>query len=162
MSAAPDISVVIEWENVLLSAKARSEEMLRRLAEQIRGLDRTVEVIVVCDPVGAGIASLETLLTQRLGRPDALPFGWRVITAPGAHYDEFKNRGAAEARGSLSVLVELGLRERRGHLDRAGADVAPLPHLMHAASRALAAPIPLTMTMARRQPRNLLDTASSR
>lgn len=106
MSAAPDISVVIEWENVLLSAKARSEEMLRRLAEQIRGLDRTVEVIVVCDPAGAGIASLETLLTERLGRPDALPFGWRVITAPGAHYYEFKNRGAAEARGSLSVLVD--------------------------------------------------------
>ena len=151
--------------------------MLHRLAEQIRHLDCTVEVIVVCDPAGLGVCAFETLLTERLGRPDALPFGWRVITAPGAHYDEFKNRGAAEARGSLSVLVDsdvipedgwlpagassrcvhdhgrllrLGLRERRGHLDRAGADVAPLPHLMHAASRTLAAPIPLTMNMAHR------------
>lgn len=106
MNAVPDISVVIEWENVLLSAMERSEVMLHRLAEQIRGLERSVEVIVVCDPAVAEVAALETLLTQRLGRPDATPFGWRLVSAPGAHYYEFQNRGAAEARGELIVLVD--------------------------------------------------------
>ena len=73
MNATPDISVVIEWENVLLSAHERSEVMLHRLAQQIRDIDRTVEVIVVCDPEGGGVAALEVLLTLWQGLAPCLP-----------------------------------------------------------------------------------------
>lgn len=106
MNAVPDITLVIEWENVLLSGEDRGEEMLRRVAEQIRVFDRAVEVIVVCDPEGAGVAELEALLREQLGAPDTTPFGWRLVTAPGAHYYELKNRGAAEARAPLLVFID--------------------------------------------------------
>lgn len=106
MNTSPDITLVIEWENVLLSGEERGEEMLRRVAEQIRVFGRSVEVIVVCDPEGAGVAALERLLRKRLGPPDATPFGWRLVTAPGAHYYELKNRGAFEARAPLLVIID--------------------------------------------------------
>lgn len=112
----PAITVVIEWENVLLSGDARSEMMLQRLAQQICSLDRSVEVVVVCDPAGVGVTALETLLTQHLGRADAAPFGWRLVTAPGAHYYEFKNRGAAEARAPLIVLIDSDVIPEEGWL----------------------------------------------
>jgi hypothetical protein len=116
VNAVPDITVVIEWENVLLCGNARSEMMLQRLAQQIRSLDRCVEVVVVCDPAGVGVTALGTLLTQHLGRADATPFGWRLVTAPGAHYYEFKNRGAAEARAPLIVLIDSDVIPEEGWL----------------------------------------------
>ena len=116
MTAAPGISVVIEWENVLLSGNARSEVMLNRLAQQIRSLDRCVEVVVVCDPAGVGVTALETLLMQHLGRADATLFGWRLVTAPGAHYYDFKNRGAAESRAPLIVLIDSDVIPEEGWL----------------------------------------------
>jgi hypothetical protein len=70
MNAVPDITLVIEWENVLIYREDRGEEMLRRVAEQIRVFDHAVEVIVVCDPEGAGVAELDALLRKRLGPPD--------------------------------------------------------------------------------------------
>lgn len=106
MNAVPEVTLVIEWENVRLSGEGRGEEMLRRVAEQLRVFDRVVEVIVVCDPEGAAVAELEALLTRRLGPPDTTPFGWRLVTAPGVHYYELKNRGAAEAQAPLLVIID--------------------------------------------------------
>lgn len=105
-AAAPDISIVVEWENVQLSGSKRSEILLNRLAQQVLALDRIVEVIVVCDPPSGGVTLLETGLRERFGAPDAARLGWRVVAAPGAHYYELKNRGAAEARGLVTVLID--------------------------------------------------------
>lgn len=116
MTAAPEISVVIEWENVLLSDRARSELMLLRLAQQIRNLQRSAEVIVVCDLPGAGAAALEALLTQRLGPAGASTFRWRLVNAPASRYYELKNRGAVEARGSLIVLIDSDVIPEHGWL----------------------------------------------
>ena len=44
MNAAPEISVVIEWENVLHFEKERSEVVLHCLAERIHDLDRAVRL----------------------------------------------------------------------------------------------------------------------
>lgn len=45
MNAAPDIRDVIEWENVLLLAKERSQVMLHRLAAYSQGLPRAFRSI---------------------------------------------------------------------------------------------------------------------
>lgn len=113
MTSAPDVSIVIEWENVLLSESTRSEVLLQRLSQQIRGLQRSVEVIVVCNPVDGELAALEALLRQCLGPPHSNFFGWRTVVAPSAHHYELKNRGAAshsyvDAQGLYSRAVTLG------------------------------------------------------
>jgi hypothetical protein len=106
MNTTPEITVIVEWENVLLSEKQRSELMLARLSEQARALNRSVEVIVVCDPAGADLAGLRSLLTERLGPADDASLPWRLISAPGLHYYEIKNRGAAEARGQIVIMLD--------------------------------------------------------
>lgn len=116
MTALPEISVVIEWENVLLSDRARSESMLLRLARQIHDLQRSVEVIVVCDPADTGLAPLEALLMQRLGPADAGLLSWRLVEVSAAHYYELKNRGAAEAGGSLVVFIDSDVIPEHGWL----------------------------------------------
>ena len=113
MTFVPEISVVIEWENVQLSDRARSESMLLTLVRQIRDLQRNVEVIVVCDPAGTGVAPLEALLTQRLGPADS---DGLLVEASAAHYYELKNRGAAEARGSLVVFIDSDVIPEHGWL----------------------------------------------
>jgi hypothetical protein len=106
MKDAPDITVIVEWENVLLSGKERSERMLSRLSEQACALGRPLEVIVVCNPADADPSGLRSLLEDRLGAADGAPIPWRLVSAPGAHYYELKNRGAAEARGPVVVLLD--------------------------------------------------------
>lgn len=106
MNGTPDITVVVEWENVLLARQERSEVMLSRLAAQAHALDRSVEVVVVCDPAGTDLAGLRALLVDRLGPADAARLPWRLVSAPDAHYYELKNRGVATARGAVIVFLD--------------------------------------------------------
>lgn len=101
-----ELSVVVEWENVLLAEQARGTRMLERLAGQSRALGRVTEVIVVCDPGEHGTASLQSTLTRYLGPAEASDLPWRIVEAPGEHYYDLKNRGVEETRGPLVVFVD--------------------------------------------------------
>jgi hypothetical protein len=111
MIAAPEFSVVVEWENARLAGMGRGTRMLAALAEQVRALGRAVEVLVVRDPGGTDADTLGPLLVDKLGTAP-----WRLVDAPGGRYYELKNRGAAEARAPIVVFIDSDAVPDRGWL----------------------------------------------
>lgn len=103
----PDISIVIEWENIIFADSARSVRMLEQLRKQIPALDGKVEVIVLFDPDRIEGFLLENELIKWLG-PDSngSVFTLRVEGERGKHYYELKNAGARLARGDIVVFLD--------------------------------------------------------
>lgn len=103
----PDISIVIEWENVILADMGRSIRMLERLREQIPALGRKVEVIVLFDPEQIERSVLENELFKRLGLDENNSSCSVVVEeAGGKHYYDLKNAGAGLARGEIVVFLD--------------------------------------------------------
>ena len=103
----PDISIIIEWENVVLADMDRSIRMLEQLKKQIPALDRQVEVIILFNPEQIERSLLENELFKRL-EPDEnnLSFSVRTEEAIGKHYYELKNEGAKLAGGEIVVFLD--------------------------------------------------------
>lgn len=103
----PDISIVIEWENVILADMGRSIRMLERLREQIPALERTVEVIVLFNPEQIEKSILEHELFKRLGVDDSSPaFSLKAEGVRGKHYYDLKNEGVKLASGDIVVFLD--------------------------------------------------------
>lgn len=119
----PDISIVVEWENAVLSAQSRAIEMLNRVVRQAVELERRTEVLILFNPeqmdAGAAAAILENHVT---GLQDP-GIEVRLEAARGKHYYELKNFGAERARGELVVLID--------------SDVIPEPGWLHELVRPL-------------------------
>jgi hypothetical protein len=45
----PDVSVIVEWENSALAGVERAHTALKRLAEEVSGSHRRVEVLICHD-----------------------------------------------------------------------------------------------------------------
>ncbi len=89
----PDVSLVLEYENVVLVGAERVAAVVRALARQLREAPFTAEVLL---PEKADIDIDELAgLTVR-----------RFHVAPGAHYYDVKNAGAREADGQVIVLAD--------------------------------------------------------
>ncbi len=103
----PDISIVIEWENVILADMGRSIDMLEQLRKQIPALGRKVEVIVLFNPEQIERSLLENEVLSRL-EPDEnnSSLSLRVEQARGKHYYELKNEGARLAGGEIVVFLD--------------------------------------------------------
>lgn len=103
----PDISIVIEWENVILADMGRSIDMLEQLRKQIPALGRKVEVIVLFNPEQIEMSLLENEVLRRL-EPDAnnSSFSLRAEEARGKHYYGLKNEGVRLAGGEIVVLLD--------------------------------------------------------
>jgi len=103
----PDISIVIEWENVILADMGRSIRMLERLREQIPALNRKVEVIVLFNPEQIERSALENELFKKLGLDEnKSSFSVIVEEAGGKHYYDLKNAGAGLAGGEIVVFLD--------------------------------------------------------
>lgn len=113
------VSVIVEWENVLLSEMDRCREMLRRLAAQAGALRARrasldgclgqlafpFELIVAFDPDAIDRAAVAAVLDEALrGSDGALVV--RLEAAPGRDYYGMKNHGAALASGDIVVLLD--------------------------------------------------------
>lgn len=92
------ISIVIEWENVLLSGESRADRMLERVIEQANRLPSCRELVI-------SATNEQPMLTAR---PPSLrnDIGWRLLVNPQSHYYELKNLGACEAQGDVVVFVD--------------------------------------------------------
>jgi glycosyltransferase involved in cell wall biosynthesis len=98
------VSLILEWDNVRLAERARSENMLRVLATQIQecarlGLKIPLEVIAVV-PGSPAETSFETLSRCQ----ESIEF--QVVSAPGLGYYELKNIGARQASGEILVFLD--------------------------------------------------------
>ena len=93
----PRVSIVVEWDNVLLAGSIRANAMLRTLAAEIQGCDLPCETLLCHNPVAVPNLELDV---------HGLPGIWRPVPVPGSRYYDLKNRGALEASGDIIVFLD--------------------------------------------------------
>lgn len=110
--SAPSASIVIEWENVLLSEMDRCLAMLTELRRQIaavqaaaKGPVPTVEVLVVHDRGKVDRGVVEAAL-DRVFRPPLEGCRTRIVTVTGSDYYTLKNLGAGEAAAPIVIFLD--------------------------------------------------------
>lgn len=116
-STYPTLSVVIEWENIRNSEKARGAEMLRRLFGQLTAIENRFaeapEIILVhnTDDRSAGQILAEIKAGQTFSG------GVRTCPCNGLDYYDKKNYGAHEACGEAILFVDSDVIPEDGWLE---------------------------------------------
>lgn len=125
------VSVVVEWENVLLSDLDRCRQMLRRLSAQAEALRDgsedlhgvlaclafPFELIIAFDPDKVDQRLIEQALAESVAAPEGVLF-MRLEPARGLNYYEFKNHGATKATGDVVILLDSDVIPEAGWLER--------------------------------------------
>lgn len=114
----PDVSIVVEWDNVRLAGASRARAMLGRLREEVEQDARTIEVLLVHDERPGDVGEAEQILVSTGTTV-------RALRAPGAGYYELKNVGAREATGELVVFLDCDVIPEPGWLREI---LAPFAH----------------------------------
>jgi Glycosyl transferase family 2 len=123
------LSVVIEWENVLLAEADRCRRMLRELGTQLIDLRKgepalsngfvriqfPVEILVMYDPRDVDQTSVEATVNQHLAGDTAIRI-CRLIPVPGGTYYVLKNEGARHATGDLLLMLDTDVVPQAGWL----------------------------------------------
>src|SRR4051794_33145621 len=117
--AGPSLSIVIEWENVLLAGDDRAWQMLESLAPQIDRLltrsEMSAEVLVVVD--AADDVDRIKMAFREFFPIDNQSLSLRGINAEGVKYHEKKNVGAAAARGDIIIFLDSDVIPERDWLE---------------------------------------------
>jgi len=105
------VSIVVEWENILLAESGRCHRMLRRLVLEAEtavaeGLAANpIELLVCYDAEEVDGSAVAADVAMEL--PDHSPtLPHRLVPVAGAEYYELKNVGAREVEGDLVVFVD--------------------------------------------------------
>ena len=102
---SPRISIVIEWENALLSDKLKIPSLFSRLHQGITRLSEPVEVNIVYDPGSVDVENVGRLLANTpLVRSDLVRLGFHPLS--GEHYYELKNYGVQKSSGEIVVFAD--------------------------------------------------------
>jgi glycosyltransferase involved in cell wall biosynthesis len=114
------ISVIVEWENALLSEAERSRAMLSELRRQTtelacEGGGPNFELLLVFDETEFDPTALGSLLTECVGEPGC-DIDWRLLPAPEQGYFENKNHGARHASGDIIVFLDSDVIPEKGWL----------------------------------------------
>jgi hypothetical protein len=104
----PDVSIVVEWDNVALAGAPRALVTLARLREETLRSERRIEVLVCHDEDSP--PDLSPLAA-------ALPPGWSLLRVPDARYYQLKNHGAAAAAGGIIVFLDSDAIPEAGWLE---------------------------------------------
>lgn len=98
-------TIILEWENAVLSELERTLHMLERLDAQIAQMHGDFELLVLFDPAVVDEARIHTHIITRL-KLSASQVSLRMIAAPDQHYYALKNIGAQHAQGDLLVMLD--------------------------------------------------------
>lgn len=103
------VAIVIEWENALLSDVDRARRMLAALGAQAEAHARThncrLELVVAYDPGVIDISVPRSTVDDEVD-PANWPGEIRYIEAPGLHYFEQKDLGAAATTSEAVVFLD--------------------------------------------------------
>ena len=110
----PQVSIILEWENALLSEMDRAREMLRRVRQQVGQQSLSFEMVVLFNPEQIDRTLIENELKTALGVEAQLPY--RIEPASGLHYYELKNYGAKIAAADIIVFVDSDVIPEEGWL----------------------------------------------
>ena len=109
-SGAPrTVTIVVEWENVLLAGLDRSRRMLAQLNRQVPAYAKahgtTFELLIITNPDEVDEAIPRAAVAEFV---DAAQWPGRIafLQAPGVHYYEQKNFGAKAAASEIVLLVD--------------------------------------------------------
>jgi glycosyltransferase involved in cell wall biosynthesis len=102
-------SVVIEWENALLSELGRTREMLKQLHEQlteaVEARYPNPEIIILYDKEAVDQQLIEEVV-EEAAELEAWPADMRIIPTRGLEYYEQKNFGAQQSDSELIVFLD--------------------------------------------------------
>lgn len=98
-------TIILEWENAVLSELGRTLRMLETLDVQITQTHGEFELLVLFDPAVVNEHQIHAHVTTQLRR-SASRVRLRLIAAPGQHYYELKNTGAQQAHGNLLIMLD--------------------------------------------------------
>jgi len=101
-----DCTVIIEWENAILSGDDRGCLMLNTVLGQITDLDLETEILILVDPEAVDVNDLQRSVEPILSKGREAGIAWRIETAEGLHYYELKNEGANRASGDLLLFLD--------------------------------------------------------
>jgi len=116
----PQISIIIEWENVKLSEMDRCREMLREMAKQIPeyfdkqavapapDLAPSAEILILYDVGAFDGALIEDIVASEIPK-STRHCHWRIIAAGSEGYYGLKNIGSREAQGDVLVFIDSDL-----------------------------------------------------
>jgi len=103
------VAIVIEWENALLADAGRAHRMLSTLGQQAQVYARShntrFELLIAYDPGEIDIAVPRASVDGQLD-PANWPGSIRYIAAPGLHYFEQKNLGAATSSAETVIFLD--------------------------------------------------------
>lgn len=102
-----NVSIVLEWENVLLTEDSRCFRMLRQLRKQLHDVEGRAEIIVLFNSEQIDREGIERALQEHLdldGRRSNAEL--MLVEANGRHYYDLKNEGAARAQGEVVVYID--------------------------------------------------------
>lgn len=114
----PVLSILIEWENVLVAAEDRSLRMLEELGRQVGELGDAAEILILFNPDQVPQQAVSEVVAQhlRVDPPSAAPIA-RTVAAPGLHYYDLRNHGVHIARGEIIVCLDSDVIPEPGWLD---------------------------------------------
>lgn len=109
----PQVSIILEWENALLSELGRTRTMLQRVRLQIEQAGLASEFIVLFNPEQIDRDMIATELDAAFAGSD---INYRIEAAHGLHYYDLKNHGAKLAAGDIIVFVDSDVIPEEGWL----------------------------------------------
>jgi len=110
------VSIIIEWENVLLSEMKRCTTMLQELHAQAVSLKLPIEIIVLSNPEQVSTETVKSIVNENIQLDVVNPVVVRFEEAVGCHYYELKNYGAGLANGDIIVFIDTDVIPENGWL----------------------------------------------
>lgn len=102
----PIISIIVEWENVVLSEMQRCINMLRVLYKQAIDLEMPIEIIIINNPEQVKSTEVKCIVNENIDLDINSFVKLRFEEAMGCHYYELKNHGASIAHGEIVVFLD--------------------------------------------------------